>query len=444
MKIIKTETNYKRNMFFYKTEKINFKKYSDRLENNIINIYPNITYQTIIGFGAAITESSGYSLMQLPKEKQNLLLKEYFSSDGLNYNICRLPIGSSDFSIKSYSYSYKEDLSDFSIQHDKLYIIPFIKQALKLNSNIKFLSSPWSPPKFMKSNKMLVLGGKLLEKYKNTWVKYLIKYIKEYKNEGININYLTVQNEPNAVQIWESCIYSPEEEISFAINNLFPALKANNLNTKIVILDHNKEKLFTRAINELTNNKALEAISGIAFHYYTGDYFENILLTHEAFPGKLLIHTEGCTGFSNFNPTHEVHNAEIYGHEIIGDLNSGTNAYIDWNILLDNKGGPNHKKNFCNSPIMLNSNKLDYIKNLTFYYIGHFSKYIKPGAKRIAFSKYTDNIEVTSFINIDNSIAIVLMNKTDSNYEYNLCINDIVIHDNLDSHAIVSYLIKIN
>ena len=154
------------------------------------------------------------------------------------------------------------------------------------------------------------------------------------------------------------------------------------------------------------------------------------------------IHTEGCTGFSNFNPNDEVHNAELYGHEILGDLNSGANAYIDWNMLLDHNGGPNHKHNYCNSPIMLNSNNSDYIKNLTFYYIGHFSRYIKPEAKRIAFSKYTDNIEVTAFKNSDNSIAIVLMNKTNSNYEYNLCIEDIVIHDNLDSHTIVSYLIK--
>ena len=253
---------------------------------------------------------------------------------------------------------------------------------------------------------------------------------------------MTVQNEPNALQIWESCLYSAKEEANFAINYLSPTFKENNINTKILIWDHNKEKLFSRVMQELNNNKALDAISGIAFHWYTGDHFENISLTHESFPGKLLIHTEGCTGYSKFNQNDEIKNAEMYGHDILGDLNNGINAYIDWNLVLDNKGGPNHKLNYCNSPIMINKEATDYIKNLTFYYIGHFSKYIYSGAKRIAFSKYTDNIEVTAFKNPDNSIAVVLLNRNDFNKEYNLCINDIVIHDNLDSHAIVSYLIK--
>lgn len=441
MEIKKIETNYKRKMFFNET-KIKPKTYQEKLENQIINIYPEITYQTIIGFGGAFTEATGVSIKKLPADKQNKVIKEYFSKEGLNYSIGRLPIGSSDFSLNSYSYSNKADLSDFSIEKDNNYIIPIVKSAQKINPNIQFLSSPWSPPKFMKTNKMLVLGGKLLEKYNQIWANYLVKYINSYKNEGITINYMTVQNEPNAIQIWESCLYSAKEEANFAINHLFPTFRENNINTKILIWDHNKEKLFSRAIQELNNNQALDAISGIAFHWYTGDHFENISLIHEAFPGKLLIHTEGCTGYSKFNPNDEIKNAEIYGHDILGDLNNGINAYIDWNLVLDNKGGPNHKLNYCNSPIMVNKEATDYIKNLTFYYIGHFSKYIYSGAKRIAFSKYTDNIEVTAFKNPDNSIAIVLLNRNDFNKEYNLCINDIVIHDNLDSHAIVSYLLK--
>ena len=317
-----------------------------------------------------------------------------------------------------------------------------VKLALKQNPNIKFLASPWSPPKFMKNTKMLSLGGKLLEKYKQTWSDYIVKYLKAYQAEGINIDYITVQNEPNAIQIWESCLYSAEEEIDFIKRYLYPTFKKNNINTKILIWDHNKEKVFTRTIKELCDNLALEAVSGIAFHWYTGDHFENIQIVHNTFPGKLLIHTEGCTGYSKFNPNDEVKNAEIYAHDIIGDLNSGINGYIDWNMVLDNKGGPNHKNNFCNSPIMINASQTDFIKNLTFYYIGHFSKFIKPQSKRIAYSKYTSDIEVTSFLNYDNSIAIILMNKNSFNKEYNLCINNTVLHDNLDSHAIVSYLIK--
>lgn len=440
MNILKFETNYKRKMFLNET-KSTFKNYSEKMENKIINIYPEIKYQSFIGFGGAFTESSGYSLSLLPKEKQNNIINDYFEKDKSNYSFCRIPIGSSDFSLKSYSYSKKEDLSDFSIEQDKKYIIPMIKSAQKINPNIKFLASPWSPPKFMKSNKMLVLGGKLLNKYQNVFAEYLSKFILEYKKENINIDYITVQNEPNAIQPWESCLYSPEEEKDFVVNYLYPTFTKYDIKTKILVWDHNKEKLFSRAKKELNSNEALNAISGFAFHIYSGDHFENIKLVQETFPGKLLIHTEGCTGFSNFNPNDEVKNAEIYSHDILGDLNSGINGYIDWNLVLDYKGGPNHKLNYCNSPIMVNKEKNNYIKNLSFYYINHFSKFIKPNAKKIAFSSYSTDIEITAFENTDNSIAIVLLNRNNFNKEYNIVLDDKVIHDNLDSHAIVTYLI---
>ena len=440
MKVIKLETNFKRNLF-WKESTLNTKPYSEKIENKVINIYPEISFQSITGFGGAFTESSGFCYSKLNDEKKSSLLNDYFSSNGLNYSMGRLPIGSSDFSLKPYSYSKKVDLSDFSIDKDKEYILPFLKTVLE-KRNLKLLASPWSPPSFMKTTKMLTLGGKLANKYKQTWADYLVKYIHAYKNEGVHIDYMTVQNEPNAIQLWESCLYLPEEEINFATNYLYYSFIKNNIDTKIFIWDHNKEKLFTRALQELKNKNDLDSIAGIAFHWYTGDHFENIELTHNAFPDKLLFHTEGCTGYSNFSNEDEVINGELYAHDMLGDLNAGVNAFLDWNLILDYKGGPNHKRNFCNSPIMLTKDSSDYIKNLTYYYIGHFSKFIKPNAKRIAFSRYNDKIEVTAFKNTDSSIAIVLLNRNDTNYEYNLCINDVVIHDNLDSHAIVSLVIS--
>ena len=441
MKILKLETNYNRNLFFYKYDFINSQTYSEKIENDVINIYPDINFQTFLGFGGAFTESSGFAYDKLPENRKNDFLKDYFSKDGLNYSFGRLPIGSCDFSLNSYSYSYKKDLSDFSIEPDGKYILPLINAAQKEN-NITFIASPWSPPAFMKSNHSLFSGGKLLNKYKQTYANYLTKYIKLYKNLGITIKYITVQNEPLAIQSWESCNFSSKDEVDFIVNYLSPTFKKNNITTKILIWDQNKEKIYNRAISELNSDKAKKEISGFAYHWYTGDHFENLNLLHNIYPDKLLIHTEGCTGFSNFNSNDEIHNAELYAHDIIGDLNNYTNAYIDWNLLLDNNGGPNHKQNYCNSPIMLNSKEDDYIKTLIYYYIGHFSKFIRPNSIRIAFSKFTDDIEVTAFKNIDNSIAIVLFNKHDFNKEYNLCINNKLIHDNLDSHSIVSYLIE--
>ena len=445
MNILKIETNYTKKQFLCEYKNIKISKYLPRYEKEMINIYPNVKYQSFLGFGGAFTEATGYALSLLPEEKRKQAISDYFSSEGLNYNFCRLPIGSSDFSVDSYSYSKKADLSDFSIERDKKYIIPTIHEAFKFNSDIKFLASPWSPPKFMKNNKMLILGGKLLDKYKSTYADYFVKYLDEYRKEHINIDYITVQNEANAIQIWESCLYSPEEERDFIVNHLFPTFEKNNINTKILIWDHNKEKLYSRTKQEINSEYAKKAISGIAFHWYMGGHFENIHLVHTEFPDKLLIHTEGCTGFSNFNPNDEIHNAEIYAHDIIGDLNSGTNAYIDWNLVLDNNGGPNHKKNYCNSPIMISQDNTDYIKNLTYYYIAHFSKYIKPNAKCIAFSRYSVDIELTAFENPDNTITLVLLNKFGFSKPFNININDeIIFKDIIEPHSIITYILNKN
>ena len=347
MKVRKYETNYKRNLFWNEST-LNTKHYSEKAENKIINVYPEIGYQNIIGFGGAFTESAGFAYSKLSEDKKDQLITDYFMSQGLNYSMGRLPIGSSDFSLKSYSYSKKADLSDFSINKDKEYLLPFL-QAVLNKRELKLLASPWSPPGFMKTTKMLTLGGRLANKYKQTWADYLVKYIQAYQKEGIHINYMTVQNEPNATQIWESCLYSPEEEANFATNYLYYTFVKENIDTQILIWDHNKEKLFMRAMEELKTKNNIDAIAGFAFHWYTGDHFENIELTHDAFPDKLLFHTEGCTGYSNFNQSEEVQNAEIYAHDILGDLNAGINAFLDWNLILDHRGGPNHKRNFCNS-----------------------------------------------------------------------------------------------
>lgn len=440
MEITKIETNIKRDLYLHQTKVKGIKPYTETTENNILNIFPEIKYQSIIGFGGAFTGSSCYVLNNVDKSIRNEILDEYFYN--LNYNLCRLTIASSDFSPQSYSYSYKKDLSDFSIFEDTKYIIPTIKMAQERNPYIKFLASPWSPPAFMKSNKMLILGGNLKDKYKKLWAEYLVKYVQEYKKHNINIDFMTIQNEPNATQTWESCRYSAEDEANFLKNYLYPCFKENNLDTKFLVWDHNKDNMVNRNIETLVKYGALDYADGIAYHWYTGTHYESVKILHDLFPNKLLIHTEGCTGYSNFKPEDEMFNANMYAQQIIGDLNSGANGFIDWNIVLDYNGGPNHKNNVCNSPIMISKNNENYIKTPSFYYIAHFSKYIRPGATRIAFSRFTEDIYMTAFKNIDNSIAIVLLNKNSYNIEYNLCFENIYFHDNLDSNAIVTFVIQ--
>ncbi len=439
MKTLKIETNFRRNLF-WNTTNVKLNNNLGNMEKGLINVYPDAQFQEIIGFGGALTEASGYNLSKINKLMADQILEDYFSESGLQYSFCRTHIGSCDFSLSSYSYLKNNDIKNFSIESDEQYILPMIKNILHKKPDLKLLASSWSPPAFMKNNKMLILGGKLLERNYNLYAEYLTKYILEYQKRGINIQYMTLQNEPNATQIWESCLYSSEEEANLAENYLYPKLIEKGIKTQILAWDHNKERLFSRASQ--TYKKASNSISGMAMHWYSGDYFEEITLTRNAYPDKLLIHTEGCTGFSHFRKEDEIQNAEIYAHDILGDLNAGINGFIDWNILLDHKGGPNHKRNYCNAPIMLNANYTGYIKNLTYYYIGHFSKYIKTGAKKVGFSKYTSDIEVTAFKNIDHSIVVVLLNRNEFNKEFTLHINGKTFHDNLDGHAILTFVIQ--
>lgn len=434
MEITKIETNQNKNLYF-NISKIKAKKYSQLMDTKIVNIYPDMTYQKFYGFGACLTESSAYCYSLLSENKKKEFINDMFSE--INYSLCRLTIGSCDFSLNSYSYAKKRDLSDFNIERDKKYIIPFIKDALKVNPNLRFLASPWSPPRFMKNTKMRILGGKLLNKYKQTYADYFVKYIQSYKELGINIDYVTIQNETNAITIWESCRYSTKDEVDFLVNYLYPTFQKNNINTKILVYDHNKEKLFSRALEEFSNPEANLAAAGIAFHWYSGNHFENISLCREKFPDKLLFHTEGCFSFDPNNSF-----ANQYTHDIIGDLNAGINGYMDWNILLDSKGGPSHKKNYCNSPVMLNSDNSNYVKSLTYYYIGQISKVIKPDAIKIAYSKYLSDIHVTAFKNVDNTIGVVMFNGANYSIDFRVCMNNIMFTDTIDGNSMISYLIK--
>jgi glucosylceramidase len=263
-----------------------------------------------------------------------------------------------------------------------------------------------------------------------------------YKDEGINIEFICAQNEPQAIQIWESCIYDSEEEIDFVENYLVPELNKNNLDTKVMIYDHNKEKLLSKVNQAFANIKDSSIIKGAAYHFYTGDHFEQLEMVNEKYPNLLLFHTEGCVEYSNTKTKNYVSHGEKYGHDILGDLKHGCNGYLDWNILLDSKGGPNHKLNYCESPIMLCEDEKEYMKNITYYYITQFSRVILPGARRLYTSSYNDKIEMLAYRNPDNTIGIVLLNRDDSNHAYNLHIDNKIIQDNLDSHAIVSYIIE--
>ena len=393
----------------------------------VIELDSSKKYQEILGFGGAFTEAAAHTLSQISPELRQEVIDSYFNQDnGLGYSLGRIHIHSCDFALENYTYVEENDkkLETFDISRDKEKIIPLIKDAIaERGDNLKLLASPWSPPAWMKTNNEMNNGGKLLPEYRETWAKYFTKFIKAYRQAGLDIWGVSVQNEPEAVQTWDSCIYTPEEERDFIKCFLGPIMAKENLeDVNILICDHNRDIIVKRASAVLSDREAASYVWGTAFHWYVCEEFENVGKVHELFPDKHLLFTEGCQ--EGGTKIGEWFTGERYGRNIIGDLNNWTEGYLDWNLVLNEEGGPNHVGNYCDAPIIADTkkNKLHY--NSSYYYIGHFSKYIKPGARRIDWQSELDDLNITAFENPDGSIALVVMNETDSDYQF------ILNHDN--------------
>ena len=411
IKVITTDWNEKK---FWEEQKL---EASDQMNyTRMLKLYPELTEQEIEGFGGAFTEAAAVSFAELSEEARKEFLEGCFGESGLGYVLGRLTMNSCDFGLGNYAYVEEgdEDLHSFDISHDRKQIIPLVKKAMERAGKKDFgiIVSPWSPPAYMKTNGEMNHGGKLREEYRKLWADYYVKYLLELKKEGLPVKYLTVQNEPEAVQTWDSCIYTAEEEGAFVAEYLKPALEAAGLgDIQIFIWDHNKENMYHRAKGSFSIPGCREAVSGVAVHWYTGDHFEAIRAVKKAYPEQRIFFTEGCVEYSRFADSGEVEKAEMYAHDILGNLKEGMEAYFDWNLLLNVQGGPNHVENFCAAPIMCDGQG-GIEKRLSYYYIGQFSRYVKPGAKRILASCYTTGLETAAFVNPDGSRAAVLLNRT--------------------------------
>ena len=410
------------------------------------------TFQTIIGIGGAITDASAETYAKLPKPLQQEVLKAYYSkTEGIGYTLARTHINSCDFS--SYSYTYVKDndkeLKTFNIAPEEKFRLPLIKAATTMaGGKLPLYVSPWSPPAWMKDNNNMLQGGKLLPEYRQAWANYYIKYIQEYQKRGLPIWGLTVQNEPMAKQTWESCIYTAEEERDFIKEYLGPTLhKAGMGDKKLIAWDHNRDLIYQRASTILGDKEAAKYVWGIGFHWYetwtkSGMQFYNLRNVKEAFPDKELIFTEGCKEKFDMDSIYNWSLGERYGYSMINDFNAGTSAWTDWNILLDETGGPNHVKNLCFAPIHADTKAKKLIYTNAYYYLGHFSKFIQPGAKRIITSSSRDILETTGFINPDGKIVIIVMNSSDNDLPYQLWIKGAAAKTIGKAHSISTFIIE--
>lgn len=432
---------------------LDFHAFDQPMETEVcVFVDPKTTYQQFVGIGGALTDAAAETFAKLPEKKQEEFLRACYDKEkGIGYSLARTNINSCDFSSASYTYVADHDagLQSFSIAPDRKYKIPFIKKAMAATGGrLKLYASPWSPPAWMKDNNSMVQGGKLLEAFRQSWADYYVRFIRAYEAEGIPVWGLSVQNEPMARQRWESCLFTAEEERDFIAKYLGPTLyRAKMEDKKLIAWDHNRDLVYHRASTILDDAEAAKYVWGIGFHWYetwTGSEMqhENVKKVKDAYPSTHLLFTEGCIEKFDFGRLGDWSLGEKYGRSMIHDFNSGAVGWTDWNVLLDERGGPNHADNFCFAPVIADTRSGELHYTNIYYYIGHFSRFIRDGAKRIAASSNRDKLLTTAFLNPDGSVVVVVMNGSEEKIDYKLWMQNKAADAVAMPRSVVSFVVR--
>ena len=446
-------------------------------QENLISlkIVPEEEFQTITGFGGSFTEASAYLLNQIGSENREKIIEAYFGESGAKYSLTRAHMNSSDFSLSNYSYAPLEGdikLENFSIEEDMDDIIPMIKDAMvKSEDGFKIISSPWTAPPWMKDNKEWV-GGKLLPEYYDTWALFFSKYVDAYKAEGIDIWAFTVENEPlGNGNNWESMHYTPKEMTDFVTNHLGPKLEADGkADIKILGYDQNREHLKEWVDEMYRDETSTKYFSGTAVHWYASTFEvfpDELRYAHEKAPEKHLIQSEACVDAEvprwqddawywskeatdwgwDWAPEQDkpLHPKYVpvyrYARDIIGSLNNWVDGWVDWNMVLDRQGGPNWFKNWCVAPVIVDPENDEVYFTPLYYTMSHFSRFIRPGAKRIGFELSDQSIMTTAAQNIDGSIAVVIFNPTKNKKHISIDLGEKSTMISIDKMAIQTVVI---
>lgn len=382
-----------------------------------IEVNPEITYQEMDGFGASLTDASAWLIYNVLDEKQQKeLMYELFSPEiGIGISFLRQPMGASDFALKMYTYDDvpegedDSELKYFSIDHDKEYIIPLIKKAIEINPNLKVMASPWSPPAWMKTSRSLI-GGSLREECYDVYARYFVEFIKAYEKEGIPIYAITVQNEPLYVpKEYPGMFMSPEAQVIFINEYLGPLFEKENIDTLILCYDHNWDNI---EYPEIVLKKSENYVAGTAWHVYGGDH-TSMTKIQEKFPDKGNWLTEASGG--EWVPPFFDAFADQMTHIIRGTRNFAKSV-VWWNMALDQNNGPTVlKHSTCRGIVTIDTGKKDITYNVDYYTMGHISKFVQPGAYRIESTNIQSIIETTAFKNLDDSIVLIVYNRTNNN-----------------------------
>ncbi len=384
---------------------------------NSIIVDSTQTYQTMDGFGFSLTGGSAYLINRLPAADRNKILEELFSADStfLGISYLRISIGSSD--LDSYVFSYDNidpnatdmELKSFDIKPDTYYLIPVLQSILAINPDIKILGSPWSAPTWMKTNKSSI-GGSLKPEYYGVYANYFVKYLQAMKENGITLDAITVQNEPEYGGNNPSMVMSATEQADFVKNHLGPALRAASLDTKIIIFDHNCDHP-QYPITVLNDPDARQYIDGSAFHLYGGD-ISALSQVHNAYPEKNVYFTEQWVGGSAANKF----GAELKWHTknlIIGAPLNWSRNVLEWNLASDPSYKP-HTPGGCSKCLGALTIGTSISRNVSYYIIAHASKFVRPGSVRIGSSGVV-SLPCVAYKTPEGRKVLIVLNESSSN-----------------------------
>ncbi|XP_054252903.1 lysosomal acid glucosylceramidase-like [Indicator indicator] len=393
-------------------------------------------YQKVKGFGGSVTDSAAINIQSLSEGAQNHLIRSYFSEEGIEYNLVRVPMASTDFSVRLYTYADAE--GDFEMKHfnlteeDTKMKIPILQAAQAVAKRpLSLYASPWTSPVWMKTNGAMTGRGTLKgspgDKYHQAWAKYFIRFLDEYAKHNLTFWAVTAGNEPTAGEIvfypFQCLGFSPEHQRDFIARDLGPTLaNSSHPHVQLIILDDQRVMLPYWAQVVLKDPVAASYISGIGIHWYL-DFLAPIDLTlsitHHLFPDYFLLSTEASTGSYFWEPRVVLggwDRGSKYSHSILTNLNNYVTGWTDWNLALDLEGGPNWSKNYVDSPVIVDSSKNLFYKQPMFYHLGHFSKFIPEGSQRVglAVSKrcHRCDLEHSAFLRPDGAIVLVVLNRS--------------------------------
>ena len=410
-----------------------------------INVTPSTTYQTVQGFGAALTDSSAWLIEnELNSSQRNDLMNMLFDSElGIGISYLRLPMGASDFTASGfYTYndlpSWQTDVAQnqFSISHDQQYIIPQLQQALAINPDLKLMGSPWSAPAWMKTSGS-VIGGSLQSQYYSSYATYLKKYIEAYAAEGISIDAITLQNEPLSTPTnYPSMSMTSAEQIDLVKNHVGPTFDTANIDTKLVLYDHNWDNT-SYAINALNDPNVKQYVAGTAFHGYAGDVSAQTTV-HNAHPDKEIYFTEITGGDWATNFADNL----VWGVEnvIIGNGRNWGQSALYWNLALNENNGPHLGGcSGCRGVVTIDSSTGGIALNEEYYIIAHASKFVQPGAVRVDSRTIENIVETVAFENPDGSKVVIALNPSSSSKSFRIVEGGEHFSYQLPSESVVTF-----